>query len=100
MAKAYKNLRAKLSPDSQKKAKKKTQKMLKEIALKDLRESHQITQEKMAVLLNVNQPAISKLENRNNLTFFSLDEYLKALGYHLELRAVSKDGRESIALSI
>lgn len=89
-----------MSPEARQRAKKKTETLLKEIALKELREHHQITQEKMAALLNVNQPAVSKLENRANLSVFRLNEYLKALGYHLEVRAVSKDGQESIALNI
>jgi len=92
MAKPFKNLAARMSPQSQKRAKEKTANLLKEIALKDLREKREITQENLAEILEIKQSSISKIENRGpGISVAVVEKYVQALGGELELRAIFPD---------
>jgi len=57
-------------------------------ALRDLKG---VTQEQIAALLEVNQAAVSKLENRGDWKIQTAGDYVKALDMHLEVRVVSAD---------
>lgn len=92
MAKPFKNLVTKMSPLSRTRVHKKTTKLLKEMALKDLREKRRVTQEDLAEVLEINQSSISKLENRGlGISVAVLRKYIEALGGELELRAKFPD---------
>lgn len=93
MAKPFKNLLKKMSSESRRRARKKTAKLLKESALRDLREKRRITQEDLAGILEINQSSISKIENRGpGISVAVLEKYIQALGGKLELRAKFSDG--------
>ena len=51
-----------------------------------------MTQEHLAKILNVNQPAISKMERRADMYVSTLQDFVKAMGGQLEIRAVFPDG--------
>jgi len=61
--------------------------------LEELRRARQMTQERLAETLGVNQSEVSKIEHRADLYLSTLSEYVEALGGRLEIRAVFP-GRE------
>lgn len=80
-----------MSPESRARAEAKAQAMLAEMALDELREARMLTQEKLAELLHVGQPAIAKLEKRTDMYLSTLRGAIKAMGGELEIRAVFPD---------
>jgi DNA-binding XRE family transcriptional regulator len=66
--------------------------------LEEVRVALGVSQEKLAELLDVQQPAVSKLERRNDMRVSTLREVIEALGG--ELRLVAKFRDRSIDLSI
>jgi transcriptional regulator with XRE-family HTH domain len=92
MAKPFKNLLKKMSPESQKKVREKADKLLKEVLLRELRETRKITQEDLAEILEINQSSVSKIESRGpSISIGVLENYINALGGELELRAKFPD---------
>lgn len=62
--------------------------------LADLREARGVTQVQLAGMLGVSQPAVSKIERGENVSFSTLIRYVQALGGHLELKASFPDHPE------
>lgn len=92
MARKFSELRAKMSPESQARAHEKAKRMLQEMALDELREARKLTQENLAELLNVNQAAVSKLENRVDMYVSTLRRFVEAMGGQLVITAHFQDG--------
>ena len=67
-------------------------KMIDEMALDELREARDLTQEQLARLLHVNQAAVSKMERRADMYITTLQGVIKAMGGRLEIRAVFPNG--------
>lgn len=63
------------------------------LSLGDLRKARSGTQGDLAKELQVNQPAVSKLENRQDMTISTLRDYLAAMGGNLVIVA-EFDGEE------
>jgi DNA-binding XRE family transcriptional regulator len=61
------------------------------VVLAQLRESRAVTQEQLAVTLEVSQPNVSRIEHQDDLFLSTLRSYVEALGGQLELRAVFDD---------
>jgi len=93
MARKFSELRKKMSPESQHRAKAKTKVMLSEMALNELREARCLTQEQLAERLHVKQPAIAKIERRADMYLSTLRGVIKAMGGDLEILAVFPDGK-------
>jgi len=88
MAKPFKNLVGRMSPDAQKRVQAKTQTMLLEMSLQELRQHcTDLTQGDVAELLAVTQPYVSKFERREDMLLSTLYAYVTALGGELEIRA-------------
>jgi len=66
--------------------------------LEELRIALGVSQEELARLLDVQQPAISKLERRSDMRVSTLRELIEALGGELKLSATFKD--RTVDLSI
>jgi predicted transcriptional regulator len=66
--------------------------MIREMALDELREARQLTQQQLADQLNVRQPAIAKMERRADMYLSTLRSVIKAMGGELDIRAVFPDG--------
>jgi transcriptional regulator with XRE-family HTH domain len=66
--------------------------MIDEMALDELREARDLTQEQLARLLHVNQAAVSKMERRADMYITTLQGVIKAMGGRLEIRAVFPNG--------
>ncbi len=71
---------------------------LEEITLRHLREKLGLSQSELAERLEVQQPAISKLERRRNLELNTLRSVVSALGGTIEI-IVRVPGKEPILLS-
>ena len=69
------------------------------IRLKQLRERWGISQQELAKLLNVSQPAVSKLEDRPDVMLSTLRQYVESLGGNLEILATFPD-RPTVRLDI
>lgn len=92
MSKPFKLLRARMSPEARRKAELQACEMLYEMALDELRRAREKTQEELASVLDVNQAAVSKLENRIDMYVSTLRKYIEALGGELEIHARFPDG--------
>lgn len=92
MAKKFSELRNKMSPEAQARAKTKTNEIVANMALSELREARRLTQEQLAERFHVGQPAIAKIERRADMYVSTLRGIVHAMGGELEIRAVFPDG--------
>ena len=67
-----------------------------EMTLHELRRARALTQLDLARALNVNQPAISKLEQRTDVYVSSLRSYIEAVGGRLRIVAEFPEGAVAI----
>lgn len=93
MAKSFKKLRNKMSPEARQKVEAKTNQMLAEMPLQELRRARSLSQEQMAKKLKIKQASVSKLERRTDMYISTLRSYLKAMGGDLEIVAHFPDGQ-------
>lgn len=91
MVKSYKNLREKMSPERRSKNEKEAKKKIAEIALQELRQSLNLTQEEVARALDMKQASVSKLENQEDMYISTLSRFVRALGGNLKLVATFPD---------
>ena len=66
------------------------------MALNELREARELTQESLAEILGVNQAAISKMERRTDMYLSTLKNIIKAMGGTLHIEARFPDGSVEI----
>ena len=92
MAKLFRTLREKMSPEAQRRAAEKAEAMIRDMPLDELRAARELTQEQLAKLLGVEQAAVSKMERRTDMYISTLQTAIKAMGGDLEIRAVFPDG--------
>ncbi|HTA71761.1 MAG TPA: XRE family transcriptional regulator [Bryobacteraceae bacterium] len=92
MAKNFKELEAKMSPDSRARSDEIYRRLLKEMPLQTLRAARQLTQENLANVLHVKQSEISKIERRTDMYVSTLASYIKAMGGRLEVVAAFPSG--------
>lgn len=96
MAKNFDILRSRMSPESLARSHEKANRYRAEMALDELREARQLTQEALAEILNVKQAAISKLERRADMYVSTLRSVIKGMGGELRIEAVFPDGKVTI----
>ena len=70
--------------------------LLAEMPLHELRRVRALTQRDMAKLLKVNQPAVSKMEQRADVYVSSLRSYIEAVGGKLKIVAEFPEGEIAI----
>ena len=92
MAKNFRLLQAKMSPKARRRSGAKANRMIREMALDELRVARQLTQEQLAAQLKVRQPAIAKLERRADMYLSTLRNVIEGMGGELDVRAVFPDG--------
>jgi transcriptional regulator with XRE-family HTH domain len=92
MAKDFKQLQSKMSPKARRRSEAKANRMIREMALDELRVARQLTQEQLAAQLKVKQPAIAKLERRADMYLSTLRNVIEGMGGELDVRAVFPDG--------
>jgi transcriptional regulator with XRE-family HTH domain len=91
MARNFRELEAKMSPESIRRSNEKTRHMIEAMALDELRAARRLTQEQLAAILGVRQPAVAKLERRADMYVSTLRNVIRAMGGRLEIRAVFPD---------
>ena len=96
MAKPFKLLKDKMSPESRERAAAATKKLLAEMPLNELRAARRLTQEQLATKLHVKQASVSKLERRTDMYISTLRGYVEAMGGELEIVARFPDGNVRI----
>ena len=67
--------------------------------LREIRKAKSLTQKDLAEILEVNQPAIAKLENRTDMRISNLRRYIEGLGGNLSVVAKFPHGDVFIDLS-
>ncbi len=71
-----------------------------ELTLRDLRQAQNLTQERMAELMGIEQESVSRLERRADLLLSTLSSYVAAMGGRLRLVAEFPDRQPvEVALS-
>jgi len=81
-----------MSPERRAMNEAETERMLREMALDQLRAARELTQENLAQIFGVSQGAISRLERRTDMYVSTLAKFIEAMGGQLEIRAVFPDG--------
>ena len=92
MSKPYRELREKMTPEQRKLSKTKTEVLKNEMALQELRQALDLTQEELARELQVNQAAVSKFESQSVIYISTLRKILFAMGGELKIVAHFDDG--------
>jgi transcriptional regulator with XRE-family HTH domain len=92
MSKPFKKLMGGMSEERQEKIKIKTDILKNELALKELRQAMELTQEELAKELHVNQAAVSKFESQSDIYISTLRKILFAMGGELKIVAHFDDG--------
>ncbi len=92
MAKNFKTLVDKMSPASQAEIVEKALTMMDEMPLAELRQARKFSQVQIAELLEIQQPAVAKMEQRTDMYISSMRRFVEAMGGQLEIRAHFADG--------
>jgi len=96
MARNYKELQAKMNPAEVADNKRRVREELQRMALDELRNAKQLTQEDMAELLDVPQSSISRIEQRADMYLSTLRNYVQAMGGTLQIQALFPEGSSVI----
>jgi ribosome-binding protein aMBF1 (putative translation factor) len=98
MAKKFSALvAATMSPESIRRSQVATQAMREEMPLNELRQARGLSQKALAARLNVEQPAIAKMERRTDMYISTLRSHIEAMGGVLEIIAKFPDGSVKIS---
>jgi DNA-binding XRE family transcriptional regulator len=92
MAKPFKALLEKMPPERRARIQAKTEQLVRDMPLSELRVARNITQEQLAKALGVKQSAVSRMENRCDMYISTLQTAIKAMGGDLEITAIFADG--------
>ena len=93
-ATTLKEVMKRLSPAQRKRVEARaTQLIAEEMSLRQLRQAHKLTQQRMARTLRIGQDGISRLEQRSDLLLSTLRGYVEAMGGRLSLIAEFPDRR-------
>ena len=96
MARKFADLRAKMPVEARRRADARTEAMLAELPLAELREALKMTQATLAEALDVEQGSVSKMERRTDMYLSTLRRYIEAMGGTLEIVAHFPDGNVRI----
>jgi transcriptional regulator with XRE-family HTH domain len=86
-----------MSPERQERNRKATKEMLAALPLTDLRMARDMTQVRLAELLETSQSEVSRIEKRSDMYVSTLRSYIEALGGKLEIIAHFPDGTVQIS---
>jgi len=98
MAKSFKNLVDRMSPESKRRIAKRRDELLREVALQELRQARRLTQQQIAETLDINQASVSKMESQSDMYVSTLRRFLEAMGGQLQIVARFPDGEFQIDL--
>jgi len=92
MAQNFNTLWEKMSSERRVDIDKKVKETLAEMPLNELRNARGLSQKMLAEALNIQQPAIAKLEKRTDMYISTLRSHIEAMGGELEVIARFPDG--------
>ena len=92
MSQSFQKLKSKMSSHARVATKEKLLEMLAEMPLQELRQAKQLSQEKLAKLLETKQANVSRLERRTDMYISTLRNYIEAMGGKLEIVARFPEG--------
>ncbi|ETX02584.1 MAG: transcriptional regulator [Candidatus Entotheonella factor] len=92
----FETLRAQMSPERQARNAAKTQELLEQIPLHELRQARRQSQNDLAERLQVQQSAIAKMERRADMYVSNLRRFIEGMGGRLEIVAHFPDGSITI----
>jgi transcriptional regulator with XRE-family HTH domain len=92
MSRSFNTLLEEMSPERRERIEIKTTLLKYEMALKELRQALQLTQEELASSLHLNQAAISKFERQSDIYISTLRKILTVMGAELKIIARFPDG--------
>jgi predicted XRE-type DNA-binding protein len=98
MARNFRELEAKMSPERRARVAARVKEELAQMPLHQIRNARQMTQTRLAELLEMDQGNVSKLEQRTDMYLSTLRSYVEAMGGALEIRAVFPEGDVKIDL--
>jgi hypothetical protein len=98
MAHKWSELEAKMGPERVAASRARAKRLIELMPLHQLRNARQMTQTRLAELLEMDQGNVSKLEQRTDMYLSTLRSYVEAMGGNLEIRAVFPDGDVKIDL--
>ena len=98
MARKWSELEAKMGPERVAASRARAKKIIEEMPLQQLRNARQMTQTRLAELLEMDQGNVSKLEQRTDMYLSTLRSYIEAMGGVLEIRALFPEGDVRIDL--
>lgn len=98
MARNFRELEAKMSPERRARIAARVKEELAKMPLHQLRNAREMTQTRLAEVLEMDQGNISRLEKRTDMYLSTLRSYIEAMGGVLEIRAVFPDGEVKIDL--
>ena len=94
---SFSELTKDFSPERKRRVEAIKSELLAEMALHELRQARSLSQKDLAKRLEVNQPAIAKLERRADIYVSSLRSYIEAAGGRLKIVAEFPDGEVAIS---
>jgi len=92
MSKSFKILKKKMPVKALQQAEKKTEQLLMEMALPELRQARQISQERLAETLSIKQANVSRLERRSDMYISTLRSFIEGMGGELIIIARFPEG--------
>ena len=92
MAKKFRDLRKAMSPGAQARVHEKMLAMKATLPLAELRQARHFSQEQLAAVLHVKQPAVAKIEKKTDMYISSLRRFIEAMGGQLEISAHFPEG--------
>jgi len=98
MATNFRKIREGMAPERQERIRKRTEELLAELPLQELRQARALSQQELAEVLGLNQATISKLERRTDMYLSSLRRFVEAMGGELEISARFPEGKVLIQL--
>ena len=93
MATSFRKIRERMDPERQARIRRRTEELLAELPLQELRQARALSQQELAEVLGLNQATISKLERRTDMYLSSLRRFVEAMGGELEISARFPDGK-------
>jgi DNA-binding XRE family transcriptional regulator len=94
----WSELEAKMSPEARAEVRRRVQEEMKQMPLHELREARRLTQQQLARTLDMTQAAVSQVEKRTDMYLSTLENFVEAMGGHLEMYAVFPDGTVKLSL--
>lgn len=83
----FQELTKDFTPERRRRVEAKKSELLAEMPLRELRQAMALTQRELAERLQVNQPAVAKLEQRTDMYISSLRSYIESIGGQLRIVA-------------